>query len=115
MDAVQDILLQLDIQSIEEIDVNHRVTIEVDGFEDLTIEKIGPNRVSVAHHYLQRGDLMCDPEIVFKVEDGDWTPVRYTHHPHTHRHDSEGLDLDGFVERWSENLRNQGFVDAAGR
>jgi hypothetical protein len=113
MDAAKDILDQLGIDTIEEMEVNENHTIEVEGFEDLTIEKIGPNRISVAHHYVQRGDLMCDPEIVFHIDDGVWTPVRYTQHPHTHQHDSDGLDLDGFVEQWSENLRRQGFVDAA--
>lgn len=87
--------------------------IEVEGNEDLTIEKIGSDRLSVAHHYIQRGDLMCDPEIVFRVEEGEWIPIRYTQHPRVHQYDPEGIRIEGFVVQWSANLREQGFVDAA--
>jgi hypothetical protein len=114
MDAAKDILSRLSIESVEEMAVNESHTIVVEGFEELTIEKIGPNRVSVAHHYVQRGDLMYDPEIVFHIDNGVWRPVRYTQHPHIHQHNPDGIELDGFVEQWSENLRLQGFVEAAG-
>jgi len=114
MEVVEEILASVGVEDVEEMAVNENYTIEVDGYEDLTIEKIAENQVSVAHHYVQRGDLMCDPEIVFRVEDGDWTPVEYTQHPHTHQHDSTGLDITDFVDRWSKNLRMQGFVAAAG-
>jgi len=113
MDAAKRILERLGYESVEEMAVNESHTIEVDGYEDLTIEKVGPNRLSVAHHYIQRGDLMCDPEIVFHIDNGVWTPVRFTQHPHVHQHDPNGLELDGFVNQWSENLRHQGFVEAA--
>lgn len=113
MDAAKDILERLGIESVEEIAVNESHTIEVEGYEDLTIEKIGTNRVSVAHHYVQRGDLMCDPEIVFHIDNGVWTPVRYTQHPDVHQHDPDGIELDEFVDQWSENLHQQEFVKAA--
>lgn len=115
MDAAKTILDRLGIESIEEMTVNESHTIEVEGYEDLTIEKVGPHRLSVAHHYVQRGDLMCDPEIVFHIDGGVWTPVRFTQHPRIHRHDEDGLpDVESFCETWSENLRRQGFVEAAG-
>lgn len=113
MDVIREILDRIGISSIEAMELNQRYTIIVPGFEDLTIEKVGSTRVSVAHHYLQRGDLMCDPEIVFMVEDTDWTPVRYTQHPRIHQYDREGLELDAFIRKWSQNLRRQGFVEAA--
>jgi hypothetical protein len=40
----------------------------------LVIEKIAPGRISVAHYYTQMGDLMADPDIVFKVENSEWVP-----------------------------------------
>jgi len=113
MEAARAILASLGIESIDEMNVNENYTVEVHGYEDLTIEKISPDRLSVAHHYVQRGDLMCDPEIVFHIDNGVWTPVRFTQHPHVHRHDPTGLELGGFVTQWSENLREQGFLDAA--
>jgi hypothetical protein len=111
MDAVKDILERLGIKSVEGMAVNESYTIEVEGYEDLTIEKIGPDRLSVAHHYIQRGDLMCDPEIVFRVKEGKWIPIRYTQHPRVHLYDPEGIEVEAFVIQWSENLREQGFVD----
>lgn len=94
------------------------LTVSVESFDDLVIEKVGPQRVSVAHYYTQNGDLMSDPEIVFITpaadEDDGWTPVRYTQHPHIHVHNSNGLtDLNSFIKRWCGNLREQGFVTAA--
>ena len=112
MDAVKDILGRLGIKSVEGMAVNESYTIEVEGYEDLTIEKIGTDRLSVAHHYIQRGDLMCDPEIVFRVKDDKWIPVRFTQHPRVHLHDPEGIEVEEFVTQWNENLRGQGFVDA---
>jgi len=112
MDAVKDILERLGIKSVEGMAVNESYTIEVEGYEDLTIEKIGPDRLSVAHHYIQRGDLMCDPEIVFRIKEGEWIPIRYTQHPRVHQYDPEGIEVEAFVIQWSENLREQGFVDA---
>ena len=115
MDAISEILGDLGVPSVAEMDVNESYTIMVDGFEDLTIEKIGDGRLSVGHYYTQRGDLMSDPEVVFVVNDGEWRPVRFTQHPLAHEHDESGLDLSEFLSTWDKNLRRHGFVDAAGR
>lgn len=111
MDAISEILSNLGVPSITEMNVNENYTITVDGFEDLTIEKIGDGRLSVGHYYTQRGDLMSDPEVVFVVDNGDWRPVRFTQHPLIHDHDESGLDLSEFLSTWEKNLRNQGFID----
>ena len=113
MDSIKQILENLGVKSVKEMEVNENYTVEVDGYEDLTIEKIDEDEVSVAHHYVQRGDLMCDPEIVFRVKDGEWTPIEYTQHPSIYQKDAEGLDIGGFVDTWDRNLRDQGFVEAS--
>jgi hypothetical protein len=113
MDAAKDILEQLGIDSIAEMGVNENYTVEVDGYESLTIEKIGDGRLSVGHYRTLRGDLMSDPEVVFAVDDGEWRPVRFTQHPLAHEHDESGLDLSDFLATWDKNLQNQGFIDAA--
>lgn len=60
------------------MEINENYTIESVGYEDLTIEKLADNRISVAQTYTQRMDLMRDPEIVYEIEeDGDWKPVEY--------------------------------------
>lgn len=112
METVREILAQHGVESVDQMDVNERYSIEVPGFDTLTIEKIAPERLSVAHHRVQRGDLMCDPEIVFRVESNDWVPVEFTQHPRIYQHDESGLQLGGFVRKWNRNLREQGFVEA---
>jgi len=113
MDAAKEILEQLGVDSVTGMTVNENYTLEVDGYDDLTIEKIGDGRVSVGHYRTLRGDLMSDPEVVFIVDDGEWRPVRFTQHPLAHEHDESGLDLSEFLSTWNKNLRNQGFIDAA--
>ena len=112
METVQEILAQLDVQSVAKMDVNESYTIEVPQYNDLTIEKVDKRQLSIAHHYVQRCDLMCDPEVVFRIENGNWIPIEYTQHPRIYQRDEAGLELDGFLEHWNQNLRQQGFVDA---
>ena len=113
MEAAKAILEPLGIDSIAEMGINENYTVEVDGYESLTVEKIGDDRVSIGQYYQQRGDTMSDPEIVFVVDSGEWRPVRFTHHPLAHEYDESGLDLSEFLSTWNKSLRNQGFIDAA--
>jgi hypothetical protein len=113
MKTVKEILARHGVESVDQMDLNESYSIELPGFDTLTIEKVAPERLSVAHHRVQRGDLMCDPEIVFRVESDGWVPVEYTRHPRLYRHDESGLQLDGFVEKWNRNLREQGFLKPA--
>lgn len=112
MDAITEILAQFGIESVGQMEYNEGYTVEVPGYNDLTIEKVGDRQLSVAHHYVQRCDLMCDPEVVFRIENGNWVPIEYTQHPSIYKRDETGLQLDGFVECWNRNIRQQGFVDA---
>jgi len=114
IDTVKQILKNKGIDDPEDMKINENYTIESDGYEDLTIEKVGEDRISVAQTYTQRMDLMRDPEIVYEIEDdGDWKPVEYQQDPRIYRHDEEGLDIDSFVNEWDENLKKQGFVEAS--
>lgn len=114
MEAVEEILAAHGYDDPLDLDYDDLVKVEVGEAQmPLSIERVGEDRVSVAHHYTQRGDLMYDPEIVFDVSGDEWTPVRYTQHPFAHQYDPEGLDLDGFPATWDDNLREQGYVQAA--
>ena len=114
IDTVKQILKNKGIDDPEDMKINENYTIESDGYEDLTIEKVSGNRISVAQTYTQRMDLMRDPEIVYEIEeDGDWKPVEYQQDPGIYQHDENGLNMDGFVEQWDENLKKQGFVEAS--
>lgn len=114
MNSVEKILRRKGVESLEAMEINESFTTPNQGYHDLTIEKIGPDRLSVAHYYTQRGDLMRDPEIVFRIEEGDsWTPIEYRQDDlGIYQRDESGLDLSGFIKQWDENLENQGFVEA---
>lgn len=114
MDAAQQILELAGYESLAEMNVGERATVSVSGLMDLTIEKIGFDRVSVAHYWPQHGDLMSDPEIVFRIEADTWIPVRYTQHPSTHLYDETGLQqIEETVRDWSNRLKQQGFIENA--
>ena len=104
MDAVKKILAAKVYQTVQEMNIEDSVTVEVPEMMDLVIEKIGENRLSVAHYYTQNGDLMSDPEIVFRIDGNRWIPVRYTQHPFIEQHDEDGINLSGFLKRWNRNL-----------
>jgi hypothetical protein len=115
MNTIKKILELSDYESVESMELNDQ--IEVDGgaaFMDLTIEKVGEIRLSVAHYYTQRGDLMSDPQVVFDIRKDEWVPLRFINSPHIEDFDETGLDQHtSFIEQWDENLENQGFVDRA--
>lgn len=117
MESVKDILSAFGFESPLDLDINEAITVEHDSDSqmDLTIERIGENQLSVAHHYVQRGDLMSDPEIVFSITDDGWVAIEYTQHPYVYRHDKSGLvDTQSFADNtWDHNIRNQGYVDLA--
>ena len=46
------------------------------GFMDLVVEKIAPKTYSLAHYYVQNGDMMRDPEITFRLNDDDTVDYR---------------------------------------
>jgi hypothetical protein len=89
----------------------------------LVIERHG-DEVAVMHYFIQNGDLVRDPELVFAL--GHWTPVSITQHPLGIYRDvylfAGGRrvmnvrlvrELESFASQWAANLRAQGFTDAA--
>jgi hypothetical protein len=114
MNAVRDILAVFGIDSVEDMEIHQTITVENQGFEDLVIEKVGDHHLSCMHYYLQRMDMMRDPEIVFDTSGDDWTAVMFKQDPTVFRQDETGLPgATAFAEGWSETLEKQGFVEAA--
>ncbi len=107
--------------------------IEVPGYMPLHIEVIGRGPgggvlLAVAHTYVQNSDVMRDPEVVTEVTSGDpdWLPISFRQDNLGILHEavvSEGsvllfhhglvADLRQFMAFWDQNLRQQGFIDAA--
>ena len=112
MEAARAILGDSDVGSIDAMGPNERLTVAVEGRDELVFEKVGPSRLSVGHRTDRDGDVR-DPEVVFRIEGGAWIPIEYTRRPAVHRHDPTGLDVASFLARWSRRLRRQGFIDAA--
>ncbi len=109
---------------------------ESGGFMDLTVEtwKVGEwLHVSVAHYYVQEGDLMSDPEIEFRAI--NFTDVngkvRWEIQPIHYRQDNLGVyqqamtflhdgqvlinpklqrEIRSFLGIWARNIRYQGYT-----
>lgn len=114
MEAVKQILRELGFGSLDEVPRDDYWDIEVTGYMELTIERVSDTHISISHSYLQNGDVMRDPEIVFEVEDDEWTPIEYVQDPMVAQHDPDGLDeVETFAAQWNNNLKEQGFVEAA--
>ena len=104
-----------------------------EGYMDLMVEWIGVGPrgcplISVAMYYLQNGDPMRDPDLVFEFfpPTGKWMPVSF-------RNDGLGIDqvavwkdgdrlitngvlvadLEEFAKTWDRDLGIQGFIEAA--
>lgn len=124
-------LLMTAIQKINNFDFTQAgkgFTITNEPWMRLSINVLTPEFVSIAHTYVQQGDTMFDPEIVFFVDHKHniWYPCDY-------RQDNLGInrsyvtfegekiksvntiwqkDLVSFCSVWSKNIREQGFLKA---
>jgi len=102
-------ILQAEGTSIEEMDINESYSYDAgEAYNNLVIEKVYDDVLSVEQYYTQRMDRMRDPEVRFDVSDSeDWTPIEYRQDPGIYRRDEDGLDLDGFLDTWDKNLKMQ--------
>lgn len=70
---------------------------------------------AVAHTFVQNGDLMYDPELVFDPQ--TWLVVEVAMHPTGfYQRVSAGRyspGLESFAKMWAKNLREQGFLKVA--
>ena len=108
------------------------VSIANEPFMRLVIEHIGEGphglpAISVAHYYEMNGDLCQDPEMCFEIES---TQQGFVMHPYMFQmanpplyqevsNDARGValaeELRQFAAAWDNNLREQGFLEAARR
>lgn len=92
-------------------------------FDPLVIERHG-EQVVVGHYFIQNGDVMADPEIVFDY--ATWTPLELTQHPmgvyRSKFHYRGGVQyvdtrfdaaVRPLVQLWANNLVHQGWATAA--
>ena len=114
MKNFRDTIISIVNQNGESIESDFYVDVDAenDAVMDLSIERHGDELI-VCQYYIQRGDLMRDPEVTFRIEaDGTWTPMSYRVDPlNTYEYSTEGIPIDDMLDMWAENLRMQGFVD----
>ena len=92
-------------------------------FDPLVIER-QDDRVIVGHYFLQNGDVMSDPEIVFDF--ATWDALELTQHPvgmyRSKFHFRDGVKyvdtrfdaaVRPLVRLWANNLAQQGWTTAA--
>jgi len=92
---------------------------ESDTYEPLYIERIGKDRIAIAHTFTQMGDLMYDPEMTFAVREDskELLPLSFEQSDmqvYQRVYESEAdlsgknasleRDLNSFFRTWSQNL-----------
>lgn len=112
------------------------VKLTVEGFMPLSVERIGTSGeghalVAIAHTGLQNGDVMFDPEMVFRIIEWDGAklaePISFRNdyvgiHQEVYRYNDQGkatdvdarlkAELKSFGRMWFRNLKHQGFLSA---
>mgnify|MGYP000406842021 CR=1 FL=1 len=112
------------------------VKLTIDGYMPLSIERIGTSAeghalIAMAHTGLQNGDVMMDPEIVFRIIDCDdmklAEPISFRNdylglQQEVYRYNDDGkathvdarlkAELKAFARTWFRNLREQGFLSS---
>lgn len=95
--------------------------LESSGFEPLSVERLGANRVSIMHTFTQNGDLMYDPDIVIELDSNEETVQAVSY-----EQSDMGLyqevyagnrintklqkDINSFLSDWLNNIVQQGFL-----
>ena len=99
--------------------------VEVPGFMPLNITAYGKGRVAVNHSYIQQGDMMFDPEIMFLTLCDGWYAATYEQHNMgiyqvaveindgnlEYINTKQQADIGRFANQWARNIKDQGFTD----
>jgi len=64
---------------------------------DLNIERHG-GELTVCQHYNQRGDLMRDPEVRFRIKDDEWIPISYRQDPSVRQCSTDGIEIAEYLQ-----------------
>jgi hypothetical protein len=99
----------------ESTDSEFHLNIESDSDAviDLSIERHNAE-LTVCQYYHQRGDLMRDPEVRFRVEsNGEWTPISYRIDAlNEYEYSIEGLEIHDVLGTWQKTCEHRDFLTA---
>lgn len=120
MEAVKEILEREGVTSSEDLDIHDSFNYDGgEAYDDLAVEKVYEDTLSVEQFYMQRMDRMSAPEVRFDISDyDDWEIVEYTDHSSWEMtehgrmqiyrtKDEIGEAEREFVEQWDEALKRQ--------
>lgn len=116
--AVYGLLTAHNLVAAFEADPCFSVKFEMPNYMPLVIERLALfEEISISHFYIQNGDLMRDPEIVF---DAHWRAVEITQDAFGNYGEFRDLVADGgrawdveeLAEMWAENITAQGWETA---
>ena len=127
--SMQEMIMRLARQhGVDLSKVGAHFRLEMLGYDPLSVENVGCNMISVAHFFLQNGDVMYDPEMVFLLYNGGWVPYSITQAPmggyrevivlddagNPSRYSQRGMnELWRFAGMWARNIAEQGWLTGA--
>ena len=92
-------------------------------FMPVCVERIqtlsGEDGISIAHYFVQNGDLMADPEMEFIIKDNEVYPIsfkldslgifQYAKLSETQKNEKLQKELTCFANQWMRNIKLQQF------
>ncbi len=109
------------------LDVKEHVKVENGSYMPLSIDRLGENRLAIAHNFIQNGDVMADPdmEVMLYPESRMAEALTFQNsalgtYQEVYAFDGQGKkigvrprlkkELNAFLEQWLINLVAQGFM-----
>lgn len=95
--------------------------LKSEGCMDLSIDRLGPDRIAMAHNFIQNGDLMADPDMEIIIDMPSRTAFGMTYQLDSlgvyqnvvdgagHINADLRLELSSFLQKWLTTLEHQGF------
>ena len=99
--------------------------LQAAGFMDLNVDVLSKNRLSLAHNYIQNGDVMTDPDMEIEVNFDIQTAEALTYqdnygYQEVYVFNEKGekvsfypktkKDLNIFLSQWLTNIKKQGHI-----
>ena len=123
-------------QVIEQLAAKHEVNLDevgaflrldMPGYDSLSMQKVTPTLVSVAHKFESQGLLVPDPEVIFFTASGvKWIPIDITQSVGgnrtyaklsedgtriVHYYKTAQASVASFVKVWAQNIQDQGWLE----
>ena len=85
------------------------IKIKNDPYMPLTVEILEDDQVTLCHYGELNGDLMADPEVIFKLGT-DLTQAKAIYYRNDYVGYEKYEDCSPFADTWLQNIKEQGYV-----